>query len=614
LRRTIRLTGWGLLALAVAALAVVVTVGAFRAHNDSGFNRWVGWATVAAVPLAALGILLVLWDKARKSMTVPDVSMTELEKRLAAVVLAEAQVTRSRLIGAGEPGDQAANVRFIRSSRRLRQAGGNRTDDLDSVLKYYQSLSPQRLVVLGEPGAGKSVLMMELLIQLLEARTHDPLIPVPVLISAAAYEADASWARWLARHLALRYRISAPQAARLIQEDRILPMVDGLDEMDAAGSKQGRASALVTALNASMQGRERTPAVVSCRRTEYEMLPRGLDRATHIKLLPLTADEASTYLRGQFLKEDEARRWKPVIDDLKDHPNGPMAAQLATPWRLTLALTAFICQGGDPAELLPTAPGMAGRTAKEYKRQVDDLLLSSYVPAAVRLHDLAGRYNPAQVERWLTALAGGLTWQADHGRSATDIELYQWWRPAGQRATRLVHMTLVVVLSAVVLTSIAVPGELPIMLLCALMAGMAPRPARLKLPRLTTLVRLRKLVSWLMWGLVIGSLAGLLGGFRFAVFLGLGVAMGAATWDMFVDDTLEAIGPRYLLRTDGWFGLACGLLIGLFLGFLVGSAIGLPGWLVFGLGGGLTAGLLIATTWTRYHVPSARSTAVRRVP
>ena len=62
--RWVRASGWGLVALAVAAAAVVVIVGAFRArHSTTDFNVWVGWATVIAVPLAALGLVLVLWDK-----------------------------------------------------------------------------------------------------------------------------------------------------------------------------------------------------------------------------------------------------------------------------------------------------------------------------------------------------------------------------------------------------------------------------------------------------------------------------------------------------------------------------------------------------------------------
>jgi hypothetical protein len=38
----------------VVAIAIIVMVGAFRAHTDTEFNRWTGWATIWAVPFAAL--------------------------------------------------------------------------------------------------------------------------------------------------------------------------------------------------------------------------------------------------------------------------------------------------------------------------------------------------------------------------------------------------------------------------------------------------------------------------------------------------------------------------------------------------------------------------------
>jgi hypothetical protein len=62
-RQRVRGAGWGLIAAGVVAVTVLVSVGGFRADTVDAFNRWVGWATIAAVPLAALGVLLVLWDR-----------------------------------------------------------------------------------------------------------------------------------------------------------------------------------------------------------------------------------------------------------------------------------------------------------------------------------------------------------------------------------------------------------------------------------------------------------------------------------------------------------------------------------------------------------------------
>jgi hypothetical protein len=68
-RRRVRAAAWMLLALAVLAVAVIVPVGALRAHSTEEFNRWVGLATVAAVPLAAGAFILMFWNKITASVT-----------------------------------------------------------------------------------------------------------------------------------------------------------------------------------------------------------------------------------------------------------------------------------------------------------------------------------------------------------------------------------------------------------------------------------------------------------------------------------------------------------------------------------------------------------------
>lgn len=108
------------------------------------------------------------------------------------------------------------------------------------------------------------------------------------------------WEDWLSGHLAERFAISVDQAARLVRDGKVLPLVDGVDEMDPAGEQES-AQALVTALNTWMSGRGKAPVVVSCRHREYEVLVRGVDRATHIEMLPLTGREAAHYLQDQFL-------------------------------------------------------------------------------------------------------------------------------------------------------------------------------------------------------------------------------------------------------------------------------------------------------------------------
>ncbi len=604
--RRIRAAGWGLLALAVVVLAAVVITGAIRAHGNAAFNRWVGWATVAAVPIAALGIVLVVVDKITQSLGAVEPDIRKTEDELAAVVLAQTQVARSRLIGAGEPGDLAANLRFVKGGGRFREVGGTIGGDLASVLEYYQSLSPGRLMVLGEPGAGKTVLVMELVIRLLEARLHDTGMPVPVLISAAAYESRLEWGNWLAQHLAERFSIGDEAAARLVRDGRILPVVDGVDEMDRAGESQ-RARVLVAALNASMHGRERAPVVVTCRRSEYRVLTREVDRATHIEIVPLTGDEAAVYLWDQFRDQDERQRWEPVLASLHADPAGPLATQLATPWRLTLALAAFR-DAGDPSGLLPAAPGLTGKAAQEYAQRIDGVLLGRYVSAAVRLHDPSGRYTERHIQRWLVALADGLAWQSRHRRSATDIQLDQWWRPR-QRTIRLSHVAVAAVPGLICLIASAVTADLAFVpagggcLLVAALASISLPQRQLKGRQMATLRGLGRLAVGLSLGLATAVTVGGTGHLEVGLTLGLASGLMVGLLGGLHGSSPHAFGPRDLLRADCGRGIAAGLAVGLAVGLASGLVYGPVCGLACGSASGLAYGLALgAKAWTRYHV------------
>jgi NACHT domain len=568
--RWVRVAGWGLLLVALVLVAIFVPAGALRAHDEAGFNQWTGWATIAGLPVAVVGVALVLWEKISTDGHGPGIA-ENAEEDLAAVILAQAAEARSRLIGINEAGDEPANVRFIREPGRFREVGGAREGELDTVLVYYQSLSPQRLVILGAPGAGKTVLALELQIQLLEQRLHNPGTAVPVLINAASYDTGMTWERWLTRHLALRYAVGIPAAASLVRNGRILPIIDGLDEVDPAGTPQ-RAHVLVKQLNSWVRGRERAPLVVTCRRGGYRELLREIDRATHVEMIPLTSGQAANYLQQQFLNPDEARRWEPALADLAAQPDGRLAAQLATPWRLTLALAAFR-DGGDPATLLPAAAGVTSSQNAEF---ADSLLLGSYIPAAVNLHGAPRRYSSQQVQHWLTVLAEGLAWQARHKRSATDIQLDTWWRPAGQWITRLVHVVLAAIPFQLWLVAGALSGYgalafLILFLGMAAFAALNRHPRRLNFREIATRRGILRLAVGLLPGLAFGVLIaiedvgsfGIAGSLALAAVIGLIPGAAAGLILGIGSSSPQAVSPRDIIRKDGRFGLVYGLTFGL---------------------------------------------------
>jgi hypothetical protein len=372
-----------------------------------------------------------------------------------------------------------------------------------------------------------------------------------------------------------------------------------------------------------MQDRERAAVVVTCRREEYQALTPGVDKATHIEMVPLDGRGAADYVAGQLRGPEEEQAWEPVLKRLRADPGGPLAAQLATPWRLTLALTVFR-DGGTPSELLP------GPVLDPYAQRINTLLLDRYVPSAVRLQDPGGNHAPDQVQRFLTAMAKDLDWQAHHNGSATDIELDKWWRPVGRRAAPFTHIVLV---SLIAVPWLAVGGGSNLfvaasILLLAAAAGIPQPMHRIEPRQLTNRNGLMKLGLGLGFGLGGGIALGLILAYvtgdntwipsMLISFLAFGLAGGLAI--ALNDPSPQAFGPREVIRADGQFGLAVvlaivlvgGLPIGVTIGFFAGPMAGftsaLPLALTYGLAAGLSYG---ASAWTRYHIAMVIA-AIRR--
>jgi hypothetical protein len=125
------------------------------------------------------------------------------------------------------------------------QAAGLAGSDAQIGEVFTQRVPTRRLVVFGEPGAGKSALLIRLLQELIEQRPQGGL--VPVLFSLASWDpARQPLQEWLAGQLRRSHpglRAPAPShaiglragrydlARALLDARRILPLLDGFDEL-----------------------------------------------------------------------------------------------------------------------------------------------------------------------------------------------------------------------------------------------------------------------------------------------------------------------------------------------------------------------------------------------
>jgi thioredoxin-like negative regulator of GroEL len=302
--------------------------------------------------------------------------------------------------------------------------------DVESVAAAFGELPYRQLVVLGEPGAGKTVLAMLLTLQLLKIWRSRPDKAVPVLFPIASWNPDAEQIEvFLARRLAEEYPSLSRRddqghrlADLLVEHARLLPVLDGLDELPA-----GRHTIAMEKLDLfAAQGpfaEKGRPLVVTCRTREYEQTVtrsgRVLSRAAVVEIEPVDVDQAIAFLSHPAPARS---RWNPVFAHLRAHPDGPLAQVLSTPLMVSLARAAFQPQTSEPTALL----SMSDRESIASKL-LDGFLTGVYqsAPPGTSPRRRPGNYQPDQATRWLSCLASQL-------RQAGTRDLH-WWQLAPGR-------------------------------------------------------------------------------------------------------------------------------------------------------------------------------------
>ncbi|WP_282790987.1 NACHT domain-containing protein [Streptomyces sp. CC224B] len=432
-----------------------------------------------------------------------ETDLADASARLAARVLAVEREARRQLLG---DHDRAVDVRFVfRPSPAHSAAGADVGGSLAEVADYFRRLRPRRMVITGAPGAGKTVLAVQLLLCLLERRGADE--PVPVRLSLASSEPHVDVEAWLARHLVRVYQLPRQTADALVAARRVLPVLDGLDGLDELDTAPcpgygSRAARVLRALNAYQEGVRKAELLLTCRSETYDALEDSrvwAHDAARVEILPVAATEARAFLDARV---DDPSRWSGVLDRLERDPAGPLAVGLATPWRLTLAAT--VHEQRDPATgRYARDPGLLLDRRLDSAEAVGTRLLDLFVPATAELFPGPGgaRFDARLVREWLTTLARYLEDNAATGRtvaghrlSGTDIVPSRLWPLAG---TRRPLATLVVTAVAVSLTGTA--------LLLGLLATQGPLLA--PWPVLAALVILGMFTA-AVWSLAWSDLAG----------------------------------------------------------------------------------------------------------
>lgn len=144
-----------------------------------------------------------------------------------------------------------------------------------------------RLLILGQPGSGKTTTMLELAAELVEQANRDPTQAVPVVLSLSTWNDPAqSFADWLQEQIVKQYFATRTSVSAWLRDYELILLLDGLDEVES----ELRPS-LVTAIHEFLQVVGAKGIVVCSRFEEYARLPEKLVFGGAVHLQPLSAEQ-----------------------------------------------------------------------------------------------------------------------------------------------------------------------------------------------------------------------------------------------------------------------------------------------------------------------------------
>ena len=485
-----------------------------------------------------------------------------------------------------------------------------RAGQIGDLHAVYGGLGSGRLVIVGDPGAGKSGAAVLLILAALKHRNEvpgddRPRVPVPVMFTLHGWDPNRQRIHdWIATKLQQTYPLlasksGAGQAAALLSEGKVSVFLDGLDEIPGELRPD--------ALRALSQ--QATFRLIILARTDEmaEAVSHGLlEGAAALELQDIDAVTAAGYLTRVQL-DPAPRGWRELTGRLRRTPDSSIAQALNSPLTLTLVRDTYR-SGDDIRELLDFCDDADRRVSPE---DIVGHLLDRVLPAAYaqRPGHPPPRYDLHTAQHALHCLATRMN--RDGTRDLLWWRLHEW----APGTVRIIATGLVFGL----LTGLAV--GLGAGLLAGLWAGlfvgvMFGLPVRFHgEPQYVAPVRWRRLfcppLLWyvlttgLLAGLAAGLAVGLAAGPTVGLVLGLGVGLvfglaGGVTgalrgaFSRPGADVAKSLGPLSPLtswRSQRAAGLMVGLTYGLAAGLALGLAAGLPAGLATGLAGGLTFGL-----------------------
>jgi NACHT domain len=376
--------------LVSATLTIVGSVIAYKLTESLSSSQ--SWGFVLAWVAAGIIVTYLLSRvQARSQEQSPEAikeRVSQLEPELRKQVQARSYGTRRNLIEAPLREldlDITPRLGWVRDPRLLEPEPVSEQIPDDDIAAAFES-SKRRLLLVGEPGSGKTMAAYSL-IEYLDKVEGDE--RTPLLVNLSAWEAQDSFEAFLVDYLcsSVGYEVIERAVARaFISSDGYDLILDGLDEIPLR--LRAHFSERLDEFVRELAGE--VGVVVTCRTQEYEQLlaahPTGLGLVQAVEILPLSSEQ----LDSAFVElAQRDKNWETFLSQRDLTAYKRVRHLLSNPLFLNLAVVGHL----SPDELLDS-------TTTE--QDLQDLVLESYLDST-----LADQrpYEPQDARHYLSWIA-----------------------------------------------------------------------------------------------------------------------------------------------------------------------------------------------------------------
>ena len=469
---------------------------------------------------------------------------------------------------------------FSTNSRQSFPAG---TD----AAKIFQDIGAGRtLLILGEPGSGKTVTLLKLAESLVARTENDLSQPLPVVLNLSSWAKQRQTiAEWLVQEIKNIYGASKSLAKAWVEQEQLLLLLDGLDEVDSKYRND-----CVQALNQFMESHGLTELVVCCRIRDYENLSERLQLRSAICVQPLTDAQIDQYLH-------QAGEQLSVLQTLLKQ-NEEIRAFASSP--LILSIMSLAYQGYSLKKI------NLGKTFQEHQKLLFDTYINRMFEAARKVSytkktvESEQKYPREKAQRWLIWLAQRMVQES---QTVFLIEGIQpsWLQTKGQRIWYRLE------------------SAMSVGLIVGLIVGMIS--LLLRNENIETVETLRwswkaaknssrsALIMGFVFGLIVGSILGLIawisdeeivglsggmiGGLFFGLFFGLIVGSISGLISLLIGGFRGQMQNKFKPNQGIWRSARSALIMGLIVELISGLVFGLISGLINGMIGGMIGGLIV---------------------